>query len=249
MVVDLAYCGLKRLIVVTLPDSPKAGGFGTAISTWITSVPDRPLSTETFQILLVALHIGWYHKCLDDDEALRLIVSAFSKSERRQAVAPAVRPELMLLDVLLAAPTSKATLSHQTMYFRQLKAKADKANATIQAQREQIERLSTDKATLRATIDRMREEYVAMEERYVSATDAIAELERKNVTIRASYQHKLDDTKGRISGMFEGQLARWLQTSLEAVHMTPPRVEVIEERLEDSLALIEKEIQWLRPLV
>ncbi len=249
MVVDLAYCGVKRLIVVTLPDSPKAGGFGAAISTWITSVPDRPSRTETFQILLVALHIGWYHKCLDDDEALGLIVSAFSKPEGRQTVTPAVRPELMLLDVLLAAPASKTTLSRQTLYFQQLKAKADKANATIHAQREHIERLRMDNAELRATVDRMREESVAMEERYATAMDEIAGLGRETVRVRASYQHKLDDTKGRISGVLEGQVARWLQTSLEAVRMTPPRAEVIEERLENTLALIEKELQWLRPLV
>ncbi len=65
--------------------------------------------------------------------------------------------------------------------------------------------------------------------------------------MRASYQHKLDDVRGHIRGTLQGQLTRWLETSLDASRASPPRTEVIEERLEEALKLIEKELQWLQP--
>lgn len=248
-VVDLAESGLRGLNVVAVPDSPEAAEFGKAISAWMVSLPNRPLRSVNLQILLLALHIGRYRQLLNHDEALSLLASAFSNPKRKPAVAPAVEPETTPFDVLLTVEPSEATLSYLTTYFQQSKAASDKANAAMQAQREQADYLRGENTDLRATVDRLREEVKALQERHVTATDTIAELERKNVRTRTSYQHEIDNTKDRIAGVLEGQLTRWLETSLQAVRTTPPRVEVIEERLEDTLALIEKELQWLQPSV
>lgn len=246
-VVDLAEAGLMRLGLVAIPDSPDAVAFGEAISTWMRNIPNRPLKPADLNTLLLLLHVGWYRQLLDHDAALGLLASAFSRQTGTSPGVPGAKLAPRPIDALLAAETSGTTLPTLAALFQAAKAATDKADARTQTQLEQIERLSTENAELRAAIDRLRAEKAALEEGKGAAEAAIAELERQNLSTRASYQHKLDDVRGRIDGVLEGQLSRWLRTSLEAVRATPPRVEVIEERLEDTLALIERELKWLRP--
>lgn len=76
-----------------------------------------------------------------------------------------------------------------------------------------------------------------------SSSLEIEKLKKEIVEIQASYQYKLDDLRGRVRGLLRGQLTRFLQTALDASRSEPPRTSVIQERLEDSLKLIDKEIQ------
>jgi hypothetical protein len=61
------------------------------------------------------------------------------------------------------------------------------------------------------------------------------------------YKHRLQEVRGRMRGILEGQLTRWLQTALHASQETPPWTHTIQERLEEALSLIEKESRWLHP--
>lgn len=69
----------------------------------------------------------------------------------------------------------------------------------------------------------------------------VAELERKLITTRASYMHQMDDLRGAVGGRDE-KLLRWMRTCQDAVTMNPPRVEVIEERLENAIDLLTKKL-------
>ena len=80
-----------------------------------------------------------------------------------------------------------------------------------------------------------------------TADQKIQELERQIVDIRDGYQHKLDALRGRIRGVLQGELTRWIETALDAARSDPPFTKAIDERLEDALKLIAKEIQWLQP--
>ena len=88
---------------------------------------------------------------------------------------------------------------------------------------------------------------LSLKEEKTAAENKVTELEKQIVELRDGYQHKLDDLRGRIRGMLQGQLTRWLQTALDASRSDPPWTQAIQERLEDALRLIEKEIQWLQP--
>jgi hypothetical protein len=70
------------------------------------------------------------------------------------------------------------------------------------------------------------------------------------VNCRASYQHRMDELRGRVKGLFRNELRRWLETALVASRAG--RGEVTEERLEDVLRtmsrFVEKEIDPYLPL-
>ena len=68
-------------------------------------------------------------------------------------------------------------------------------------------------------------------------TARLAAAERQLVELRAGYQHKLDEERGKQRGAFD-TLARWLQTAIVAVRADPPRLPVVEERLEEALILV-----------
>jgi len=68
-------------------------------------------------------------------------------------------------------------------------------------------------------------------------------LKKEIVEIQDGFQHKLNDLRGRVRGLLQGQLTRLLQTALDASRSEPPWTKAIQERLEDALKLIDKEIQ------
>ena len=70
----------------------------------------------------------------------------------------------------------------------------------------------------------------------------IEKLKKEIVEIQDSYQYKLNDLRGRVRGLLQGQLTRFLQTALDASRSEPPWTKAIQERLEDALKLIGKEI-------
>jgi hypothetical protein len=60
----------------------------------------------------------------------------------------------------------------------------------------------------------------------------LATAERSIIDVRAGYQHKLDNLRGRIIGTLTGRMERLLSTALEAARAETPRVAVIIERVE-----------------
>ncbi len=243
IVTDLTEVGIKRLGVVTLPDSLDAVAFEQSVSSWIEGFPRRPLKANDFNLLLLLIHFGWYRQLLDHDTALRLLDSAVRNPTLSKAARMAPTP----LEVLLATPPTGPQFESLLAYFEGSKTVVDGLNAQIQSEKEQITRLSAINTQLKADINDLHHENAELQELKDAAERTKVQLEKQVVSIRADYQYKLDEQRGRIRGALQGQVTRWLQTSLDAVRASPPRTEAAEILLEEALNLIEKEMQWLRP--
>ena len=149
--------------------------------------------------------------------------------------------------MLLAAAPTAPVLSAWLAYDKVHTAVTDKLNAQMQSQAVEIVRLTAECASLNATITGLRTDIATLQEGKATAESRIAELEKQIVNIRDGYRHQIYEMRERMRGVLQGQLTRWLQTALDASRANPPKAAVIEERVEDALKLIEKEIQWLQP--
>lgn len=248
IVMDLAELGVQRAGAPTLPETLTTETFSEYVSAWLSTIAERPLKTASMNLLLLLLHIGQYRRAVDAETGLKLVSSALSQTPKRwPAAMSAARPAPTFLEVLLALPPQRALLADVTAYAEAVQADQVKQQTKIEAQATQIANIATDNNNLSATLETLRAQHSALLEELTAVKHTIADLEKQNMSTRASYQHRLDDTRGRIRGLLQGQITRWLETSLAASRATPPRTEVIEERLEDALKLIEKELQWLQP--
>lgn len=246
IVMDLAEHGVQRAGALTLPEPPTTETYPERVSAWLSAIAERPLKPTPLSILLLLLHIGRYRHVLDT--ALKLVASALSQAPKpRQGQNAERRPGPTLLDVLLALPLQQTLLADVTAYAVASQADQAKLQTKVEAQATQISNIVADNEALTAAVADLRAKYALIQEQLAAAERTVGDLEKQNLGTRASYQHKLDDVRGRIRGLLQGQITRWLETSLDAARATPPRVGVVEERLEEALKLIEKEIQWLQP--
>lgn len=248
IVVELAEAGIKRFGVVSFPEQLDTSTFYHAVSSWLTGIRKKPLKPADLNMLFLLLHFGWHRQLLDDDMAFSLVASADAKPAKpRPKHAQPTKPAQTALEVLLAGAPMAPILSSSLAYYKVYTSATDKLNAQMQSQVAEIERLIAECAGLNATITGLRTDIATLQEEKATAESRIAELDKHIVDIRDGYQHKLDELRGRMRGMLQGQLTRWLQTALDASRSEPPWAQAIQERLEDALKLIEKEMQWLQP--
>lgn len=248
IVVEFAEAGIKRLGTVTFPEPLDATAFRATVSNWLAGLRKKPLKPAELNLLFLFLQIGWQRQILDHDTAFHLVASAVAKPAKAQPKkAAATKPAPTPLEVLLAATPGALVLSTLLAHAEAAKVEADKLNTQIQAQAVEIVRLTANCAVLNGTISELRADIATLEDKKAAAENKVTELEKQVVDIRDGYQHKLDELRGRIRGVLQGQLTRWLQTALDASRSDPPWTEAIQERLEDALRLIERETQWLQP--
>lgn len=248
IVVEFAEAGIKRLGVVSFPEQLDATAFRHAVASWLAGIHKKPLKPADLNIFFLLLHFGWHRQLLDDDTAFSLVVSADAKLVKpRPKHAQPAKPAQTALEVLLAAAPTAPVLSAWLAYDKVYTSATDKLNAQLQSQAVETARLTAECASLNATITGLRTDIAALQEGKATAESRMAELDKHIVDIRDGYQHKLDELRGRVRGLLQGQLTRWLETALDASRSDPPWTQAIQERLEDALKLIDKEIQWLRP--
>jgi hypothetical protein len=248
IVVEFAEAGIKRLGVVSFPEQLDAIAFHRAVSSWLTGISKKPVKPADLNILFLLLWFGRHRQCLDEETAFSLVVSACSQSVKRgRKSAQPPQPPQTALEMLLAAEPTLPVLTSLLAYKKVHTSATDTLHTQIQAQTAEITRLTTECAQLTAIPTDLHTAIATLQEEKATAEARIAELDKDIVDIRDGYQHKLDDLRGRMRGMLQGQLTRWLQTALDASRSDPPWTQAIQERLEDALYLIEKESQWLQP--
>jgi hypothetical protein len=64
----------------------------------------------------------------------------------------------------------------------------------------------------------------------------------------ANVQHRKDDVKGEVRGVIGRNVKHWLETAMYAATRDEPKMDVVIERLEDSLAAIEKLLKKIETL-
>jgi hypothetical protein len=247
IVMDLSEISIKRLGIISFPDPLNAVGFRIAISSWLGGIRKKPIKQNELNLLFLVLQFGLHRQFLDRDTVFNLVASAVSKPVKLHSKHTQNRklPHTQL-EVLLSTP-SAPVLSALLSYAETSKEDTDDLKYQIQNQAADIARLTTECVNLNAAIADLNAEVTAFKDQNVTTKNMIAEAEKQIMEIRDGYQHKLDELRGRIRGMLQGQFTRWLQTALDASRSDPPWTQAIQERLEDSLKLIEKELQWLQP--
>ena len=111
----------------------------------------------------------------------------------------------------------------------------------MEALQKQIEGLFSDKSILEqkqsAFIVKISEYEDQIEKLNVEKNNAfsrVEELEKELLETRDGFQLKLNRLRGRIRGLLDGELTRWLGTALDASREDDPWIPVIKERLEDA---------------
>jgi hypothetical protein len=259
----LAAASITRLSGVSFPEPLDSDIFRDVIACWVSSISKKPLKSVEMNTLFLLLHFGRHRQLLEHDTAVSLVASAVTRSVTPRAnkaqptggkrakskpkrTQPA-KPDPTPLEVILTAGRSGPVLSSLVAFHRALKKDTDRLKAQIQAQSEDIARLRTEATRLQDTIFVLQGDLANLQKEKAASDGKVADIERQFIELRDGYQHKLDELRGRMRGVLQGQLARWLETALDAARSDPPWAQAIQERLEDALKLIEKEIQWLQP--
>lgn len=247
IVANFAEAVIRRLQHAAIPDPLDATAFGHFVSSWLAGIHKKPLAPNDLNLLFLMLHFGSLRQVLDPETGFSLVASAVSKPCKPSGKPDRSAPPETPLDVLLAATPARPVLASLVAHAKAAEGQTAELSRRIEQQAKEITAFTVDVARLQATITGLQNEITTLKKEKGDAEQEIQELERQIVDIRDGYQHKLDALRGRIRGVLQGHLTRWLETALDAARSNPPFTKAIEERLEDALKLIEKEIQWLQP--
>ena len=161
---------------------------------------------------------------------------------------------------MLAGSPTTAKISAQLTNAAAWKGFIEHLNEKLEAQRSETARISAEcedcaaayakldaaRTLLETKVESLNNDIETLEQHKTKNEQGIELLRQELNEIRNGYQHKLDDLRGKIRGLLQGELTRWLQTALDAVQSEPPWIQAVQERLEESLKLIQKEAQWLQ---
>jgi uncharacterized protein (UPF0335 family) len=193
-------------------------------------------------VLLLALHRGW----LADDELFALLARAFPLPKAKPSRFGEAAVEPLPLAIILGSPLKRPAILPLLTLHSTWEKRTAAAAAQIRQLQATVARLEAEKAGLAAQLEQARAEITGFKADAGQKAQRIRELETEITDSRTAAQHRHDALKGRVRGFLEGELSRWLQNAAEAVNIEPPRVRVIQERLQSALAGIQKEAQWLQ---
>ncbi len=247
IIADFAEAAIRRLQLIAFPEPLDTSAFGQSVTAWLAGIPKKPLAPPDLNLLLLMLHFGSLRQVLDPDTAFALVASAISKTGKASRKHTRKAEPHTPLEVLLAASPASPVLATLIAHARITEQQTAALTRQIEQQTKEIADLATEAARLGATITELRSELATLTEQKGAADLKIKDLERQIVEIHDGYRHKLDAQRGRIRGVLQGELTRWIETALDAARSDPPFTKAIEERLEDALKLITKETQWLQP--
>jgi FtsZ-binding cell division protein ZapB len=247
-VVDLAEVSIRHLGLILPSGPPDELSFREAVSSWLGNIKKRPVKPANLKFLHLLLQFGFHRKLINERVAMNLIASAIrSQPKSGGKKMRHTESETTPLTVLLASKPEIAVLSALLAYREASKDAIDQMTARIQSQIETIARFEAEQASLSDMNTSLNREIEQLRTQKAAVEDKALELEKQIVDMRDGYQHKLDDVRGHVRGTLQNQLTRWLETALDASRADEPWIQVIQERLEEAIKLIEKEIQWLRP--
>jgi|GEM_PF-1882411 len=195
--------------------------------------------------LLLAFHRNW----LAEDDIVALLQTAFqaAKAKRPQSGKPK-STEPSPTEVILGAPFKKPNVAPLLTLNRAWGKRTEVQTTEIAKLQERVRELENGKAALTSELEQAKTQITGMESAIREQRTRIESLERELTDTRFAAQHRYDALKGRIRGFLEGELLRWLQNASEAASIDPPRVRVIQERLQSALSGIQKETQCLQSL-
>jgi cell division protein FtsB len=248
IILDFAKVTIERFGIAAITESLDKEDFKDAVSSWLDTFRKKPLKKNELLQLLLLLQFGWQRGVVDHDTSVALIGQSLTKPAKgRGKKKPAQKPLQSSLAALLGASPTPAVLSALLVYAKAASVEKAGLSAKIRAQAADVTRLSDENETLDAEIGKLKSEINQLRSQIATTESRAAKLEQQIVDLRDGYRHKMDDLRGKIRGMLQGQLTRLLQTALDASLTDPPWTVAIQERLEDALQLIEREAECLQP--
>ena len=246
--IQFAEHTIHRLGLITLSESPGPDEFVHGIRAWLGGIAKRPLSASQLSNLWLLLNYGSLRQLLETHVAYDIVKTAVSTGKRKSTRNSDIQsPDA--LSVLTRASPARQVLAPLVAQFDANRRDTNALEQNLVQYVAAIDELTRDLEESKATMTELREELAAVKRQKEQDEVRIADLEKQFLDFQDGYQHKLDALRARIRGVLEGQLTRWLQTALEASRSDPPFMQAIDERLEDALKLIQKEVEWLQPLV
>lgn len=245
MVLQLAEAGLSGLELWPAEET----AVERAAWSWLRRAKKRPLPAAELGALFLLLQVAAQRRMVDEGAVQGLLEEALArpaKSHARRRAAGAPAPPSPVLPLLAVDPTA-AVLTPVLRVHRAMAADADGLRAELRSRAAEVDGLVAARTELRAAGEQARAEIETLRAERAAAEARIAELQAQLTDVHDGYRHKLREVRGRVRGVLGGELTRWLRTGLAASRATPPRIPVVEERLEDALTLIEKEMEWLQP--
>lgn len=236
-----------RAIIVPLPDeAADRGRFCEAVGDWVDGWP-RPVKPANLVVLSLLLKLGVYRQLLDHGAVVDLVDVATRTSKKpkttdKSASVAVKLPLDVIVDATPTAPVLKALVAHSrawAAYTRQL----DDQLAVQEGQLQQMKKIAADQE---ARIRELQGDVARLRGQNDEAAQQVQKLQKDLVELGDGWQHRLDEVRGRIRGTLQGQVTRWLQTSLDAISSEPPFLKAAEERLQDALKVIKGEITWLQ---
>jgi len=211
------------------------------------SAPKQPRPNfDLFGIfLLLAFHRDW----LGEDDVVALLENAFPAPKPKRSRSGDIQvKEPAPIAAALGAPLKKPNVAPLLVMNRAWKKRTDSQAKQISSLEANIQRLEGEKSASTAELQRVQAQVAELNSKVQEKERRIDTLERELTDSRTVAQHRYDAVKGRARGFLEGELLRWLQNATEAASVEPPRVRVIQERLQSAINGIQKEAQWLQSL-
>jgi hypothetical protein len=195
--------------------------------------------------LLLAFHRNW----LAEDDIIALLQTAFSAAKAKRSQSGKHQTlEQSPTEVVLGAPFKKQNVAPLLTLDQAWRKRTDAQAIEIAQLQERVRQLENKKTALAGELEQAQTRITGLESANRDQQTRIQNLERALTDTRTAAQHRYDTLKGRIRGFMEGDLLRWLQNASEAASIDPPRVRVVQERLQSALSGIQKETQCLQSL-
>lgn len=246
IVMNLTKLGIKQLGVVDLSDPSDGLKFRVSVKSWIDKVEKKPLKVNELNILLVALLWGWRCKLVEQTDVLEFLTLAVSSPQKKGTTRPqTVESNPNQMEVLFRVGAKRESVKALLEYHEVSKLEKEKLDRQIQALLSEKATLDLRRKTLQSEISNQKEQIEGLKDEKREALSQIEAQKKELLDTRDGFQLKLYELRGRIRGILQGQLTRWLETALEASRDEAPWMPVIQERLEDALDLIKKESKAL----
>jgi len=227
---DLCESVLKGDNSISFPARMDPGTFQEFLFSWIGSLGKRKIKIADFKKLLLFLHFGSLKALIDHTTAREAINTVLTKGRKKSGISG---EKLSELELMLCCPPQQEFYSCLLAYSESLFFSVEKPRTEIKNTKASNTEMPKDN----------------------SLNELVENLQRENkekteelVQIKEAYQFQLEELKGKIRGMMHDEIARWLDMAFAASNAEPPRINVVRERLEDTLKLIEKGKPWLQPL-
>jgi len=234
LLLTLSEAVIRTYGSVSLPQSANASTFAVELREWLHRRSKKPMtkqfSNELILLVLVGLHKGW----VSSDEAADIMLS----TTKDVGMSP-LQITHSLLQLWSTDPSQQILFAQ----LATLRASADALQENIEALEVRIARLAAARNEYRLKVEELTSDIRDYEAREKEASERIDQLQHEARESRASYLHELRTSKEQTRGMLSDPILRWITTSLTAIRTSPPRIHVAEERLQDAVDMIKRELE------